>query len=626
MIRASLVQVILASTQLPAGQTAAEGAVTLLADLLVIKHSATDNTVAVDLFRWLIDASPSVRRRRTKRLFALCAPLRASNSWIDGLLHEAGKSEPPSFADLPFVAPDAAAIDPVATSMIAGPDDISPILFDHVGALAGAAFGPLSESDPAVSQALSALARGMLVPARDTGMLGAIVNALESRVADMSLQFVRRLGTIRIDVQLGPDGPVGQAESLLASVAQGLPIEYDELHRQLSEARELLRLERDSLDLHLESSIRTVPPEPKDYVFSRLGTGSRRWVCGAIDEAARALRAEWSSPDFTLEERRRALRAQQLPFRQAAEAPLRLRLIDSPVDSLEPRVHGEVLRWLADRVSKGESLVIATHQPSVLQFAQRTSRPVVIGVHREDDTARASPLGPNLMSSLQQRSHQLGVSPTELLFTGTAVLLVEGSDDKDLLQAMYGEELRSRGVFIHALGGSSHRQIVQMFSQTPYGLLQLPTWVLLDSKSDNNLPNELRWHDRAGVVSNPVRQAQAALPAGAVTELPFEAHDIAAGVGLHVYRKTHKTTHRIPSETLANRAMQSTDTASALKSLMMKWVYPDETPVTADFSKRVLAPVIRYINDFELGAEAASVWMRSAMGRLFAALDRTEPR
>jgi len=593
---------------------------------LTVKRTGDDARLALDMFRWVIDQIPTKRRQAIAAARGSLG-LRSPARWVTDTLDVLASASPPAFYDLPVQVAADLVTPPLVVSMVAGPDDISRVLHRHGRAILEAAFGPLADAD--VGSVLDSARDGRLAPAHVYGILQAVCEALQDRVGSFPVPLIARLGSIRVEVTEGPDGPIGEAEALVARAASRLPVTATDALEDLRQARLKLRRHDDTVDFHLEAWVRTIPTASADLHYSRLGTGTRRWVCGAIDEAARSLAEEYRSTQFTLDERRMAWRTHTLPAHQPTEHALRLRLIDEPVESLQPRLHRDLLTWLSDRLDTNERLVLSTHQASVLQVARSRDDLVVVGIDRPNLVSTARPLGPALMDSLRKHLTALSLSPEELLFAARGALLVEGADDRDAITAMYGELLAKRGIIVQSIGGASHRNIVQACKNSAFDLIDLPVWVMLDSQRDDLLETSVHWQDHR-TPNDPCGRAAREL-GRPVSMLPFEPHDIGAGINMATYRKAFDDPVTLPAPARANAMLRRTTDATQLKGMLMRWLVPQATeyfeesgePNTKRFTQAVMAPVIAHIVKRRLGETAASPWLKGTMNRLFVEVDDT---
>lgn len=583
----------------------------------------------LDVFRLLVDVDSPKRRKISDTLGGKLAKL-AGVAWADdlrGLLDQPAEALPPfrslrvDLADL-----DLDLVTPTPISMTAAADDISPVLLDRISEICHAAFQALKPSDPTVADALARLEQGLLLSADRAGMVPAALRALEERTNRCLPPFLAAVGTVKIDRETGPDDLIGEAEAKLVELADLLNKSGDLLALRLCrQASTLLRAFGDSIDAHFESRLHHTTDQ-KLYQYSRLGTGQRRWICGAIDEAARSLLDELTAGKITAEEASVGLDARRLPVGTEPPRTSRVRLIDDPVEGLEPRIHGEVIAWLRGLVRDGhETLVLTSHHASVLDVATVPDDLVVVGVQRRDGLTGATAFGPGRLHSFAENLAGLGITNEELFFLARGLLLVEGSDDLDVITAIYGERLAERGVFVHPIGGHTARQILNAFRQSAYRFLELPAWLMLDSTHDPALDRSLHCeHSTTDRTPSPLRQAADELTKNHIRLLHFEPHDIAMGVDLDVYRSVFRGRHRLPPNVKALRQLAQLKLGKSVKRwFCTRLLEPDDQKDQASrFSREVLQPVVEHIRQNRMGDDAASPWLRASMNRLLAELDR----
>lgn len=512
--------------------------------LVAYRRADGRSTVALNLFDLVVDEPVHKRHDIVAPLLVEFDSLVEANSWaaevtmhIRALMD--GAADVPPFIDLEVPIEDEVP-PPAATSMVASPDDISPALLRSLTQVGETVFAPLLAQDPVVAAAFTDLRQGRLSPLIESGVLEPIRRLLQDATVEQLPAFIRKDGSPRLVVLEGPDSEAGEALALLDQLAghvrdRGLPL--------LANVRELLVAFGDTADFHLDAQFIEVPDSEADgFYYSHLGTGYRRWLCGALDEATRLVVRGFTSHPLTIQEARRALKGGRVewgPPRHPPAPSTSVRLIDEPVESLEPKLHPEVLAWLRARVTAKETLVLSSHHSAILKAARPESTEV-IGVRRHQGRVTVTPIGPTLLEGLRKNLDEINLSHEELLFSTRALLIVEGIHDALLVRALYGAELAERGVLVHPVGGSDHVAIEAAFSDTAYELLALPTWVMLDKHMDDKLKPE--YHcvaaraRRVGSGTAALRKAEVALKGHTLRLLPFEPVDIAFGVSPVAYR------------------------------------------------------------------------------------------
>lgn len=581
--------------------------------LAVNLQSALNTVRSIDATKW---------RRRLEQVCS--SPL--APSWVTEISQSAAAAphERRSFIDLglPVTLPIGAG--PSVVSMWAEPDDISPMLYRHVNRILHAWCEPLGDGD--LDEVLVAFSQGRLHSAHQRGLLTPVLSSLSELATGMLLvPFVARLGSVEVQLLAGPDSALGEVERLIAAAIR------DDLNGyvpdSLARAQSLLRRFGDSEDLHFEVAMRPGGHSSGSALdYSRLGTGIRRWVSGAVDEAARLLCAGISHSAVTDEERRRWLRDSALPpakwLKAHAEEQRRkvptIRLIDEPLANLEPRVHRDVVGWMRDRLAEGERLVLSTHNAAALA-ASRPSDPVtVIGVHREAGMVKVQPLGRRLNEELLKAGKRLGVSGPELLFTTRAMLLVEGPHDVALLRASCGRQLAERGVVFSIISGSSHAALSAALSSDLQQMVQLPVWLILDSTKDDRLKASERFVHR-GQSDKTLREMIDELQQRGVSNVhhvPFEPADVLAGIKPSLLRAAFPG-GSVPDDDVAFEQLRAAEKSSDVKHIVLEWCKQGSLqPKVATVVSRVTAQAR------QSGVSVGNVWLNSTVSQLLADLDQ----
>ena len=596
---------------LPPGP-ASRRVVDLLAPALVAKLGRDGPEVALDLFGLLEGEVPkhgsADGRVRVQALREALSDVGADVAWLRGVLDNLpaiGSS--PYLLDLGVRCPGLELPErPEVVSMVVDADDISALLYRRTERLLAAWLDPLLAQRPDLAEAMEWMALGFLRPALEAKVLQPVLTALGDMASSLLPAFVAGNGQLRLDLRDGPDSVVGAVERLLAE-ADGHLAQGADAPESLRHARLELRKLDDTIDLHLEAFLRA-GSEGVEFHYSRLGTGVRRWITGAVDEAARRLLRVLRDPTFTSEQRALAVEAERLPSREAVRGrgggPT-LRLIDEPVACLEQRAHRDVMRWLRRRREANETLILATHQAAVLQEVRLPDRDeLVVGVWRDKGAVHAAPIGVRLLDALDQRRDELGLSPPELLFTARAVLAVEGPHDAQLLRALYGRQLDECGVVFVIVGGSTREELGAAILQTMYGKLRLPVWFLLDRPADDPTKTEEG-------LSKAVDQLTALeVP---LSLLRLDVCDIVGALSPDALRAAFPN-GSFPSTEEAIRKLQKCGNSDGVKKLVAKWAYPAAASTkTAD----LVANVCEYVQRSDLGDRAAGQALRDVMERFF---------
>lgn len=604
----------------------ADRVIGMLDEVLVVRKAWDGHsTVAVNLGRALDTARSAEAVAWRSDLEAVRAGLEHPPEWLLELCRLA--QNPPSdrgpFLDLAIAVDGLMVEAPTVVSMWAEPDDISPMLYRHIDRILSAWCEPLG--DATLNEALRLFDDGLLSSSHESGLLTPILRTLSELATEMLLPFVARLGSVEVQLLPGPDSAVGEIERLITSaVANEIQGAVPE---SLARAQRLLRRFGDSEDLHFDVVIRSREPNSNVLLdYSRLGTGMRRWVSGAVDEAARLLRAALSSASFTHDERSEWRSAGTLPTidrlrdqaaRQHRSVPT-VRLIDEPLANLEPRVHRDVVVWMRERLADGERLVLSTHNGAALA-ASRPSDPVsVVGVHRDSGSVVVQPMGRSLNEELLKSGKRLGLSGPELLFTTRAMVLVEGPHDVALLRACCGPQLAERGVIFSVISGSSYAALSNALTSDLQRMVRLPVWVILDSTKDQKLKRADRFSKR-GQADETLEATIARLKAEGVStvrSVPFEPLDILAGIKPSILR-TLFPKGSVPDDDVALQQLQAAATGAEVKSIVLGWCKEGSAILnTGDLVSQVTRHARRN------RTSVANVWLNSTVSQLLDDLDQ----
>jgi hypothetical protein len=296
----------------------------------------------------------------------------------------------------------------------------------------------------------------------------------------------------------------------------------------------------------------------------------------------------------------------------------RVRLIDEPLANLEPRVHRDVVTWMRERLADGETLVLSTHNGAALA-ASRPDDPVsVVGVHREDGSVRARPLGRRLNEELLKSGKRLGLSGPELLFTTRAMVLVEGPHDVALLRACCGRQLAERGVIFSVISGSSYAALSNALTSDLQRMVQLPVWLILDSTTDQKLKQVDRFVKR-GQADETLEATIARLKTEGVSNVrsvPFEPLDILAGIKPSILRAVFPK-GSVPDDDAAFQQLQAASTGAEVKSIVLGWCKEGSTLLNpGDLVSRVTRHAKR------AGISVGNHWLNSTVTQLLNELDQ----
>ena len=588
--------------------------------------------LSFDLFRSLLDHPHHNQRSIRDRLVSQLGAL--GTDWGDDLaarVRNSGDGVLP-FLDFGPSIPSRGEVGrapfrPRVVSMTTVPDDISPSLMRGVRELAGLAYSDLAVRRADVGDAVDALAHGRLRPLHDLGLLIPVIRLLERRANFVAPSFVsgstggddgndNSSGLLTIDLLDAADTRMGNVIAQLLDLADRS--DDTDTTTALVEIASALAGSGESFDMHLDCSLVNVRKgTPHRFAFSRLGTGTRRWVCGAIDEAVRDLCDGLVAHPVNGAEASLIADAGTIAERLAPAGTAQLRLIDEPLESLESGAHSEVLAWLRSHASSTETLVLSSHHPSALRAAASSNDLEVIGLDRIDGNVRARIFGPSLLKGLQESFADLGLRREDLLFNARALLLLEGPDDLRVLDTIFGDHLYEMGVLIKAIGGTAAPQVVAAFSHSGYELLGLQAWAMWDGTRDESVPVDQHCESASRATPTGLQRAAVTLGPDRIRLLPFEPADICLGLTPHCFelafpRGFVENGVRLGGDDVLRR-MQRCESSTEAKTLLQDLLLGERR---GSFSQNVMTPVLSAIRHHGLERKAANRWLRSSMSRL----------
>lgn len=213
-------------------------------------------------------------------------------------------------------------------------------------------------------------------------------------------------------------------------------------------------------------SVRLVPHvagHDQGFDLEVASTGAATWAGYAVAETIR---------------RATQRRTESSEDRVAAAAPT-IFLIDEPERHLHPLAQEEVAIWLGEIVREGASIVIATHAVPFLRFPITDTHYFRV-TRRPDWNSDVKLIAPSVLDEVRDSAQALGLPPAAVLQLVRAWLVVEGEDDKDLLEALFGVELRRAGVVTLCLRGHGLLRSSLLNLQALSGL-GIPFYLLLDN-------------------------------------------------------------------------------------------------------------------------------------------------
>jgi energy-coupling factor transporter ATP-binding protein EcfA2 len=159
-----------------------------------------------------------------------------------------------------------------------------------------------------------------------------------------------------------------------------------------------------------------------------------------------------------------------------AAARRQLYVIDEPERHLHPLAQADVARFLTGLARSGADVVVATHSPTLLNVPYADT--VYLRVTREDGITRVADISGDVLKQLDRAAESLGLLRADLLQLTRAALIVEGKQDRKVLEALYGKELSAARVRILSLSGADNT--LALLDAELLRSLGLPILVLLD--------------------------------------------------------------------------------------------------------------------------------------------------
>jgi hypothetical protein len=159
----------------------------------------------------------------------------------------------------------------------------------------------------------------------------------------------------------------------------------------------------------------------------------REWVEGVLAERlANAPPADWSS---------------------RAASHHRFFVVDEPERHLHPRRQREAAAWLADTTAEREApCLVATHATAFLSLPP-SDEPSYVYAERKDDDIQLLPFAAGELETLDEAVRALGFDRGELLTTVALFLVVEGRHDQEVLDRIFGADLRAAHISVVPMEG-----------------------------------------------------------------------------------------------------------------------------------------------------------------------------
>jgi hypothetical protein len=175
-------------------------------------------------------------------------------------------------------------------------------------------------------------------------------------------------------------------------------------------------------------------------------------------------------------------------------------------------------------------VVVATHAPAFLGTPMANAE--YIRVRREDGVTRADVIEPRVLSAVESYAATLGLSSPDLLQLTRAALLVEGPQDRQVLEGFFGRETAVHFIRTLPLLGSDNALAIldaELLHQ-----LDIPLFLMLDGTAREQIEALRRGRltrEDFGVAGKEMRKAAALMVAlrGSgltVTQVPLPLPDV----------------------------------------------------------------------------------------------------
>lgn len=188
-----------------------------------------------------------------------------------------------------------------------------------------------------------------------------------------------------------------------------------------------------------------------------------------------------------------------------------LYLIDEPERHLHPALARDAAKWLALRMDAARAqAVIVTHSPAFIDAPGASS--IYVGRGRSQTVFRSFP--PSELTALDRIAEEMGFDRGELLARVRSVLFVEGSMDRVVLEELFSDELRQKGILIDVYAGIGHIEAITenpLLRYTGAAAAVLVDDVSADTirqlKNDPGFARSLRGNNEAAALARLLRRA-----------------------------------------------------------------------------------------------------------------------
>jgi energy-coupling factor transporter ATP-binding protein EcfA2 len=193
---------------------------------------------------------------------------------------------------------------------------------------------------------------------------------------------------------------------------------------------------------------------PAGFRIDAVGAGLRVWTLFAVHEAFRRKAAA-----------------------DLSAAPPQLFVFDEPERHLHPSAQREAAEFVAEIVTAGANIVVATHSPTFLNVAIPNAE--YVRLYREDGVSRAAVIGAGRLAAIEGHLEQLGLSRSDLIHLTRAALLVEGEHDRAIIRGFFGNQLDDAYVRILTLRGTDNA--LALLDAELLQQLDIPIHLMLDN-------------------------------------------------------------------------------------------------------------------------------------------------
>lgn len=137
-----------------------------------------------------------------------------------------------------------------------------------------------------------------------------------------------------------------------------------------------------------------------------------------------------------------------LPYFAQLDHKLVIRVFDEPEAHLHVTAQRRVASAVQGLCNEGQNVVVATHSPAFLEFADWQTVHLTRGA--------LTPVTPMDLNARRRVTRELGLTRGELLSAVARILVVEGPHDQIVLDALYGPDLRQAGIAMVRMFGTDH--------------------------------------------------------------------------------------------------------------------------------------------------------------------------